>query len=662
MEAGNDVNSTEMLVDTEAEISDAEIAGAIAVLRRLIDASGAPTPTYSLPRLKGLRTALLPFVDEARGRLFRGQNAESFRQGKTSRKDRAVRLASELARDRKTIDKTRLRAERLVKLKQLEQASGFARVPDGPVDDGAVPLLLTGGGALGEVAAGSAEGAAAPATDADADAAEPRALLASSRVCYACKARFELLHHFYDQLCPPCAALNFEKRHASADLRGRVALVTGARIKIGYCICLKLLRAGCAVIATTRFPHDAALRFWQAADFSEWGARLQLVGIDLRDLAAVERLCDHLAADAGRLDIIVNNACQTVRRPPAYYAHLIGRELQPVSALPAEVRLLLRANAQATGAGYLHRVRGLRAAADAPIALLGGGGEGGGGAGGGDAGGDAGGRGGRTAGGSHHGEGSGSGGGGAADLAGGGPAAGPPAEVPAARARGGASIPSALLSQLPLIDGDDARCAEPTRAQVGDGGAERAPLADCASDFPQGCADVNGQQLDLRARNSWTLRLDEVTTTEAAEVLAINSLAPFVLNSRLKPLMAHTARAHSSHAFIVNVSAMEGKFYRQKTKFHPHTNMAKAALNMMTRTSAADYAASAIFMTAVDTGWINDENPLEKALQTARERHFQTPLDEVDAAARVLDPVFDGVRTGAPVFGVFLKDYCESEW
>ena len=122
--------------------------------------------------------------------------------------------------------------------------------------------------------------------------------------------------------------------------------------------------------------------------------------------------------------------------------------------------------------------------------------------------------------------------------------------------------------------------------------------------FPEGQTDVNEQQVDLRTVNSWLLRMHEVSTPELAEVFAINALAPFILNSKLKSLMAATAPGE--YKFIVNVSAMEGKFYRHKSPNHPHTNMAKAALNMMTRTSAADYAESKIYMTAVDTGWIND--------------------------------------------------------
>jgi NAD(P)-dependent dehydrogenase (short-subunit alcohol dehydrogenase family) len=111
---------------------------------------------------------------------------------------------------------------------------------------------------------------------------------------------------------------------------------------------------------------------------------------------------------------------------------------------------------------------------------------------------------------------------------------------------------------------------------------------------------------------------------------------------------------------------MEGKFYRYKMPNHPHTNMAKAALNMMTRTSAEDLSKNyRIFMNAVDTGWINDENPLDRANKTAKTNLFQTPIDEIDAAARILDPIFTGVaagKEGEKMSGVFLKDYYTTEW
>ena len=176
---------------------------------------------------------------------------------------------------------------------------------------------------------------------------------------------------------------------------------------------------------------------------------------------------------------------------------------------------------------------------------------------------------------------------------------------------------------------------------------------------PSGHLDINGQQIDLRTTNSWLLKLRDVSIPELVEVMAINALAPFLLNSRLQPLMAST----QGNKYVVNVSAMEGKFYRHKTPNHPHTNMAKAALNMMTRTSAKDLAEKdGIYMTAVDTGWINDENPRDKAARIAEASHFQTPIDEVDAAARVLHPVFHGVSTKEPLYGVFLKDFIATEW
>jgi NAD(P)-dependent dehydrogenase (short-subunit alcohol dehydrogenase family) len=175
--------------------------------------------------------------------------------------------------------------------------------------------------------------------------------------------------------------------------------------------------------------------------------------------------------------------------------------------------------------------------------------------------------------------------------------------------------------------------------------------------LPKGATDVNGQQLDLRQTNSWLLKMDEVSTPEVMECMFVNAIAPFVLNSRLKPLMS-TPTTHGNR-YIVNVSAMEGKFYRYKLPSHPHTNMAKAALNMMTRTSAEDLAENhGIYMNAIDTGWINDENPLERAKKTAEQNNFQTPIDEIDAAARVVDPIFSQSKD----YGKFLKDYRESEW
>jgi len=108
---------------------------------------------------------------------------------------------------------------------------------------------------------------------------------------------------------------------------------------------------------------------------------------------------------------------------------------------------------------------------------------------------------------------------------------------------------------------------------------------------------------------------------------------------------------------------MEGQFYRRfKTDRHPHTNMAKAALNMMTRTSAADYLADGIHMNSVDTGWITDEDPAAIAAAKTEVHGFHPPLDIVDGAARIVDPIFQGFLTGEHAYGLFLKDYQPVPW
>jgi len=354
--------------------------------------------------------------------------------------------------------------------------------------------------------------------------------------CYVCKQQYRDIHFFYHSLCPSCAEYNYAKRQQRTDLKGRVAFVTGGRIKIGYATVLKLLRDGARVIMTTRFPHDAAHRYAQEADFETWKHQLKIYGLDLRNLPQVEIFINHLVHSEPYLDIIINNAAQTIKRPDNFYAHLMATE---TTALSNKIIELL--------GNYNNNL---------PIA----------------------------------------------------------------------SIPDKAASQLITTP-----------------------------DFPAGKYDIDGQALDLRSHNSWVATLENVDTIELLEVNLVNAIAPFLFNSRLKPLLLNSPHAKR---FIINVSAVEGQFsYANKTHRHPHTNMAKAALNMLTRTSAKDYARDGIFMNSVDTGWITQENPYPLKTRQ-RQNGFVPPLDIIDGAARIYDPIVQG----KPIYGQLLKDYQPTNW
>src|SRR4051794_15836644 len=168
------------------------------------------------------------------------------------------------------------------------------------------------------------------------------------RQCYVCKERYVEVDAFYHQLCRDCAARNHARRDARTDLSGRRALLTGGRAKIGMYIALRLLRDGAHTTITTRFPSDAVRRFTGMPDSADWLHRLRVVGIDLRDPAQVVALADDVAAQ-GPLDIIINNAAQTVRRSPGAYQHLVNAESAalPEGPLPEIVTFGKRAEGHA---------------------------------------------------------------------------------------------------------------------------------------------------------------------------------------------------------------------------------------------------------------------------------------------------------------------------
>lgn len=400
--------------------------------------------------------------------------------------------------------------------------------------------------------------------------------LVNSRDCYICKSDFTRLHFFYDAMCPSCAELNYTKRFQTASLDGQLALITGSRLKIGYQSTLMMLRAGAHVIATTRFPVDSALRYSREEDFHEWKNRLHIYGLDLRHTPSVEIFCNYVEQKYERLDILINNAAQTVRRPPGFYAHLMANESIPFEDLPESVQRLLRPFEECKR--QLASTQPARSKTDLAVNWNG-------------------------------------------------------------KMIGMGLLASAELSQIPYVH-DQALIAE----QV----------------FPTGKLDADLQQVDLRSTNSWRLRLGEIQTAEMIELQLVNAIAPFVLCNKLSMMMK---RDFTGQKHIVNVSAMEGKFHRfTKTDRHPHTNMAKAALNMLTHTSASDLAKCGIFMNAVDTGWVTDEDPFMLSLAKQQMHDFQPPLDIVDGAARVCDPFFSGILTGKHWCGKFLKDYFPVDW
>ncbi|WP_031074293.1 SDR family NAD(P)-dependent oxidoreductase [Streptomyces sp. NRRL S-118] len=368
---------------------------------------------------------------------------------------------------------------------------------------------------------------------------------AKPRYCYVCKTQYHRADAFYHRLCPGCAADNAARRALTTDLSGRRALLTGGRVKIGFQLALMMLRDGAELLVTSRFPHDTLRRFRAAEGSERWLDRLTVVAIDLRDPRQVLGLCDHLLADGRPLDILVNNAAQTIRRPPESYAALRAGE------------------------------RG-----ELPGAVI-------------------------TA----------------------------PGHAPA--------LPAATGGALALVlDGESGLSGLSCDKGV------------------QGATDEAGLLPDPAPRNSWSVRLGELDPAELLETQLVNALAPALLCDRLLPLLL--ASPHPRR-YVVNVTAVEGRFaVRNKTAGHPHTNMAKAALNMLTRTSAEQLATQGVHMCSVDTGWITDENPAPRKARIAA-AGTRTPLDVVDGAARVYDPIVRG-EAGAPVAGVFLKDYRPAAW
>jgi len=512
--------------EQKGKLTEVEINGCISVLEHLLENGD---------QLIHLSPEQLLKLMKAAGQITRPDKAEIYKRNKSVK---VARRQGEITNNRKARAATSIRSARI------------ANVFEAPAQV-ALPASATTG---------------------------QKHFLTSEQNCYVCKKPYTEIHHFYDSMCKECGDLNYTKRFQTCDLTGQIALITGSRLKIGYHATLMMLRSGATVIATTRFPADSAIRFAKEKDFVEWSHRLHIYGLDLRHIPSVELFASYVEQKYERLDILINNAAQTVRRPAGFYAHLMATETLPFHQHSGDVQLLLSHHQQC-----LREIEGYTPGGPESSKAL--------------------------------------------------------AVTWNGQAPGIGIRASAQLSQVPYRFDNSIEAREV---------------------FPEGKLDADLQQVDLRTTNSWRLKLGQIETLEMVEVQLVNSIAPFVLCNRLTELMR---KDYTGMKHVVNVSAMEGKFHSfKKADRHPHTNMAKAALNMLTHTAASDLAKDGIFMNAVDTGWVTDEDPAELSKHKQQVHDFQPPLDIVDGAARVCDPFIDGINTGKHWSGRFLKDYFPISW
>ncbi len=352
--------------------------------------------------------------------------------------------------------------------------------------------------------------------------------------CYSCSQSYSLAHSFYNRLCPDCAELNYSNRFKTVDLTNRNVILTGGRVKIGYATALKVLRANANLVLTTRFPASALAQLQQEEDYDTWKDNLLIYGLDLRNLKEVEHFITYYKSNHSTLDILINNAAQTIKYTDQYYTPLIRKEQQLLGNFVNTQKLI--------------------------------------------------------------------------------PNKVSPTEI------------------LPLESAYQEKDLMLSRF---------------------------GQPIDTREKNSWNSTLPEISMLELMEVNLINQISPYFLIKELLPLLKASG---FDKKHIINVTSSEGQFsYNKKTIFHPHTNMTKAALNMMTKTSAPDFEKHSIYMNAVDVGWISTG-----AKESLREKQFEKgyipPLDPVDGASRIIHPIYEAEINNFIFLGKLLKNYRIEEW
>jgi NAD(P)-dependent dehydrogenase (short-subunit alcohol dehydrogenase family) len=397
--------------------------------------------------------------------------------------------------------------------------------------------------------------------------------------CYICKKSLTIsdVHFFYGSLCHNCGDMNYKYRGVTADLTGRIAIVTGGRVKIGFETCIKLLSYNCFVIATTRFPKDALKRFQEHPDYEKFKDNLRIYPLDLRTFKAIDNFINYLYENYSHIDILINNAAQTNRRPTAYYKELIDTELK---YLPDEERVIIK--------DYNN---------------------------------------------SHH-----------------------YLDTPDNNALAADSSNPIYIKSNEIVISDELKMLPHSVL------ASQIKLMPEVEDLNTNIKNYDNQPIDFLSKTTWQMEIEDINFTEFAEVQLINSWAPFYLCQKLKGLLL---KSPFKDKYIVNVTAAEGIFNQNKTTCHPHTNMAKAGLNMLTRTVGKHYARDGIYMTAVDTGWVSymyDYSLLFTHQKEFEKIYTNIPLDDIDGAMRNLHPVLEGIVNNNYLHACLLRHYKKAEW
>ena len=423
--------------------------------------------------------------------------------------------------------------------------------------------------------------------------------------CYICKQKLGLdnINNFYGSLCKKCGDYNYSFREMKLDFTGRIAIVTGGRIKIGYFIVKKLLSYGCKVITTSRFPKDTLFKYKADPEYDLWKDNLIIYPIDFRIIQSTMKFVEYIKKNFAHVDFLINNAAQTVRRTTEYYEYLMPVE---VKKLPKED------NKKIINNDYLNIQNQLSEnfekeksksfeSTDFNIVKI--------------------------------------------DLQ-------------------KESKKKQIINSLKSLINESNKNDNDTYI----------PLSVIASQIkimeekeqPKICImGGEGQPYDFaEGKNSWNFELDEIPLEEFIEVQIINAWTPYYLCAKLKPLMM---KSPFPDKYIVNVTAVEGIFNHFKRSTHVHTNMAKAALNMLTRTCGKYLEKCGIYMTCVDTGWVSHMNEMNKIIDNEEKDKSEyematVPLDELDGAMRVLHPIIEGIKNKKYFSGILLKDYVKSKW